>query len=188
MRARDILDTTHQLEEQGMNRPQAEIIATTVAAAIEPLATKEELAAAVEPLATKKDMDALEERLGAKIESTKVWLLGGLLVIALSIAAASLQFAASMAGERGVETGESIRRQPDSTTGPIPVLTDLSSTNLLYNERRWRQVVQKLGHGIDAGYQQAVSRPRAGDVKQMAFGVVDFFEVGVVGDVFDSVL
>lgn len=157
MRAQDILDTTHQLEERGMTRPQAETIAQTVAAAVEPLATRKELAAAVEPLATRKDIEALEERLdtqldqlrkeiqdssailvekvNSRIESTKVWLLGGLLVIALSIVVASLQFAAGAAGDRGVETGQAIRQRLDFTSGPIPEKTELSSTDLLFGER-----------------------------------------------------
>ena len=59
MQARDILDTTHQLEDSVMTRAQTETIAQTVAAAVKPLATKEELAAAIEPLATKKDMETL---------------------------------------------------------------------------------------------------------------------------------
>lgn len=160
MRAQDILDTTHQLEERGMTRPQAETIAQIVAVAVEPLATREELAAAVEPLATRKDMEAMEKRLDRKIdtvhdqlrkeiqdssailvekvnsriESTKVWLLGGLLVIALSIVVASLQFAAGSAGDRGVETGQSIRQRLDLTPGPIPEKTELSSTSLLFGE------------------------------------------------------
>ena len=159
MRAQDILDTTHQLEERGMTRPQAETIAQTIAVVVEPLATREELAAAVEPLATRKDMEAMEKRLDRKIdtvhdqlrkeiqdssailvekvnsriESTKVWLLGGLLVIALSIVVASLQFAADAAGERGVETGQSIHQQLDLTPDPIPEKTELSSTDLLFS-------------------------------------------------------
>lgn len=71
MRAQDILDITHQLEEKGMTRAQAETIAQTVAAAVEPLATKEELAAAVEPLATRKDMEALERRIDTDTESLR---------------------------------------------------------------------------------------------------------------------
>ena len=124
MQAQDIVDTAHQLEEKGMTRPQAE----TIAAALGPLATRKALADAIEPLATRKDLAAVEERLGAeiktlrekdlkgveerlgaetaimlqqvhtRIESTKVWLLGGLLggllAIALSIVVYALRVAA----------------------------------------------------------------------------------------------
>jgi len=33
-----------------------------------------------------------------------------------------------------------------------------------------------------------IPRPGAGDVEQVAFGVVDLFQVGVVGDGFDAFL
>ncbi len=71
MRARDTVGTIHQLEEEGMNRPQAETVVQTIADAVDPLATKEELR-------------TTEERLHGEIQSTKVWLLGVLLAIALS--------------------------------------------------------------------------------------------------------
>ena len=56
MQAEDILTATHKLEGSGMTRSQSEAIAETIVAAM-----------------------------GTKIESTKNWLLGGLLVIAISI-------------------------------------------------------------------------------------------------------
>ncbi len=152
MQAQDILDTTHQLEEKGMNRAQAESISKALAAAVEPLATKEDLAAfatkedltafatkedltafatkeelaeAIKPLATKKDLEVVEERIGkdmavqlermnTKIESTKVWLLGGLLAIAFSIAFYALQVAtAAPSGEPDPRAGQSNLQPPE---------------------------------------------------------------------------
>ena len=142
-----------------MTRPQAEAIAKALAAAVEPLATKEDLQAAEGRLeqeiqalrkqdlkatedrlgngieSLRKDMKAADDRLGkdieslrnetkagfasvlqqtdTKIESVKVWLLGGLLAIALSIVVFALQVAAEPVAERGFETGQLLRRQPD---------------------------------------------------------------------------
>ena len=105
MQAKDILTATHKLEESGMSRSQSEAIADTIIAAVAPIkadlkslkeqmATKADLASLKEHMATKADLESLKEQMAtkadlaamnAKIESTKVWLLGGLLVIALSI-------------------------------------------------------------------------------------------------------
>ena len=77
-----------------MSEGQAEAIANTIVEAVAPLATKADLASLKEHMATKADLESLKEQMAtkadlaamnAKIESTKVWLLGGLLVIALSI-------------------------------------------------------------------------------------------------------
>ena len=142
-----------------MTRPQAEAIAKALAAAVEPLATKQDLQAAEGRLeqeiqalrkqdlnatedrlgngieSLRKDMKAADDRLGkdieslrnetkagfasvlqqtdTKIESVKVWLLGGLLAIALSIVVFALQVAAEPVAEREFETGQLLRRQPD---------------------------------------------------------------------------
>ena len=187
MQAQDILDTTHQLEEKGMTRPQAETVSKALAAAVEPLATKEnltvfatkedltafatkedlkafatkedlkafatkedlkafatkqELADAIRPLATReelaseiktlreKDLKGLEERLSrdiaimfektnTRIESVKVWLLGGLLTgllaIALSIVVYSFQVAAAAPRvERELDTGQFSEQPPET--------------------------------------------------------------------------
>jgi CheY-like chemotaxis protein len=47
------------------------------------------------------------------------------------------------------------------------------------------QIVQELRRRIDAGHEQMVSGTGAGDIKEMPLGLVDFFEVGVVGDILD---
>ncbi len=155
MQAEDILDTTHQLEGKGMTRLQAEAIAKALATAVQPLATRKELAAAVEPLATKmnlevvverlgmeiktlreKDLKAAEERLGAdmvilfektnnRIESTKLWLLGGLLAMALSITFHALQVGSASGGVRSLETGQPIRQPPETTQSAISDQTNL---------------------------------------------------------------
>ncbi len=55
MKAADILTATHQLEDTGMTRSQSEAIAKTIIAAVEPLATREDLKA------VKADIAALRE-------------------------------------------------------------------------------------------------------------------------------
>ena len=87
MQAKDILTATHKLEESGMSRSQSEAIANTIIAAVAPLATKADLKSMKEQMATKADVEAMN----TKIESTKVWLLSGLLVVALSIVAMAYQ-------------------------------------------------------------------------------------------------
>ena len=87
MQAKDILTATHKLEESGMSRSQSEAIANTIIAAVAPLATKADLKSMKEQMATKADLGAMN----TKIESTKVWLLSGLLVVALSIVAMAYQ-------------------------------------------------------------------------------------------------
>jgi hypothetical protein len=49
-------------------------------------------------------------------------------------------------------------------------------------------IIYKLRCRIDAGHQQVVTSAGTGDVKQVPFGVVDFFEVRVVGYGFDALL
>ncbi len=66
MKAADILTATHQLEDTGMTRSQSEIIANTIIAAVEPLATREDLKAVKADIAalredTKADFAALRE-------------------------------------------------------------------------------------------------------------------------------
>ena len=66
MEAEDILTATHELEETGMTRPQSEAIAKTIIAAVEPLATREDLKAVKADIAalredTKADIAALRE-------------------------------------------------------------------------------------------------------------------------------
>ena len=66
MKAADILAATHQLEDTGMTRSQSEIIANTIIAAVEPLATREDLKAVKADIAalredTKADFAALRE-------------------------------------------------------------------------------------------------------------------------------
>ena len=66
MKAADILAATHQLEDTGMTRSQSEIIANTIIAAVEPLATREDLKAVKADIAalredTKADIAALRE-------------------------------------------------------------------------------------------------------------------------------
>ena len=66
MKAADILTATHQLEDTGMTRTQSEIIAKTIIAAVEPLATREDLKAVKADIAalredTKADIAALRE-------------------------------------------------------------------------------------------------------------------------------
>ncbi len=106
MRTQDMVGAIHQLEEKGMSRSQAEVIAGTVAVAVEHLAAKEDLRAAENRLDekidvlredTKNRIDALRkemqdgfkvqrEQTNAQTQSTKVWLLAvNLSIVALAI-------------------------------------------------------------------------------------------------------
>ncbi len=140
MQMQDILAATRRMEESGMTHSQAEAVASTIAAAVAPLATNTELGALrkdVEVLredleALRKDVDVLRKdievlskdmevlrrdmeafrketrseirRLETKldiaiehmatkkdVESLKVWLVSGLLAIALSMLAIAFQ-------------------------------------------------------------------------------------------------
>ena len=110
MKAADILAATHQLEDTGMTRSQSEIIANTIIAAVEPLATREDLKAVKADIAalreetqtsfaalrednkasiaalkadSKANLELLTEHLATKkeVESTKNYLLTGLLAL-----------------------------------------------------------------------------------------------------------
>ena len=50
------------------------------------------------------------------------------------------------------------------------------------------EIVKELRRGFHARHEQMISRTGAGDVEQMAFGVVDFLQVGVVADGLDALL
>ncbi len=100
MKAPDILAATHKQEETGMDRSQCEAIASMIAAAVEPLATKADIARLETDIAelrkdTKADLKALEQRMASKkdVESLKVWLVTGLLGLTGSL----LAIAASIA-------------------------------------------------------------------------------------------
>jgi hypothetical protein len=53
-------------------------------------------------------------------------------------------------------------------------------------DSRLPQIIQKLRCGRDAGDKQMIPRAGAGNVEQVAFGVVDLFQIGVVGHGFDA--
>ena len=89
MQAEDILTATHKLETSGMTRPQSEAIANTIIAAVAPLATKDDLESMKEQMATKTDLEVMN----TKIESTKVWLLTGLLGLTGSLLAVAATIA-----------------------------------------------------------------------------------------------
>ncbi len=70
MEAEAILTATHKLEKSGMTRSQSEAIAKTIIAAVEPLATREDLKAVKADIAalredTKADIAALREDIKA---------------------------------------------------------------------------------------------------------------------------
>jgi hypothetical protein len=50
------------------------------------------------------------------------------------------------------------------------------------------QIVEKLGRRLDAGDEQMIPRSGAGDIEQVALGVVDFLQVGVIAHGFDALL
>jgi hypothetical protein len=51
-----------------------------------------------------------------------------------------------------------------------------------------REVVQELGRGSHAGNQQMISRSGAGNVEQLALGVIDFLQIRVIADRLDTFL
>ena len=87
MEAADILTATHELEDTDMSRSQSEIIAKTVAAAVQPLAIGEDLKAEIATYrkeiqaefadlreANKANMDSLKDIATKKdVENLKVW-------------------------------------------------------------------------------------------------------------------
>ena len=86
--AEDILTATHKLKESGTTRSQLEAIVNTIVATVVSLATKADLESMKEQMATKTDLEAINtgfDNVNTKIESTKLWLSSGLLVISLSI-------------------------------------------------------------------------------------------------------
>ncbi len=50
------------------------------------------------------------------------------------------------------------------------------------------KVVQEFGYRVGAANQQMIPGAGAGDVEQVALGVVDFLQIGVVADRFDALL
>ncbi len=69
MRAQDILDETHKLEESGMERSWAEAVANTIAKAVEPLATKADLEA--EFKAWRKDFETLRAEIKSESKALR---------------------------------------------------------------------------------------------------------------------
>ena len=49
-------------------------------------------------------------------------------------------------------------------------------------------VIEKLRGGLDTRHQQMIPRPRAGNAKQGALGVLHFLQIGVVADRLDELL
>ena len=109
MQAQDILTATRQMEESGMTRSQSEAVASTIMAAVAPLATKADLEALrkdgkadlvtqitevkgeIKRLETKLDVTAEHMATKKDVESLKVWLVSGLLAIALSMLVVAFQ-------------------------------------------------------------------------------------------------
>ena len=52
----------------------------------------------------------------------------------------------------------------------------------------YSKVVQELRRRFDAGHEKIVSGAGAGDVEEMPFGVIDVFQVRVIGDRLDPLL
>jgi hypothetical protein len=50
------------------------------------------------------------------------------------------------------------------------------------------EILEELGSWADAGDQQVVAGASAGDIEQVPLGIVDVFEIGLVGDVLDALL
>ena len=83
METHDILGATHQLEESGMERAEAESVIRTMQSMVAPLATKESTAA--EFKLVRQEMKALEHKLVAKMHelaTAQTWrLVGAVFVI-----------------------------------------------------------------------------------------------------------
>ena len=61
--------------------------------------------------------------------------------------------------------------------------------------RHWRkprtsghQIIEKFGWRLDAGHQEMVAGAGARHIEQVPFALVDFFEVGIIGDILDALL
>lgn len=50
------------------------------------------------------------------------------------------------------------------------------------------EVIQEFRHGSDPSYEQMVSGTGAGDVEQMALGVIDLLQIRIVTDRLDTLL
>ena len=50
------------------------------------------------------------------------------------------------------------------------------------------QIIQELRCRVDARHQQMIPRPGAGDIQQVAFRVIDLFQIRIVGHRFDPCL
>ena len=50
------------------------------------------------------------------------------------------------------------------------------------------EIIEKLRRRLDARDQQMIARAGAGDVEQVALGVVDLLQIGVVADRLDALL
>jgi hypothetical protein len=50
------------------------------------------------------------------------------------------------------------------------------------------QIVEKFGRRFDASDQQVVSCAGASDIEQVAFGIVDLLQIGIVADRLDALL
>ena len=52
----------------------------------------------------------------------------------------------------------------------------------------YQQVIKKLRCRFDTSYKEMVPRTRAGYVKQVPLGIIDFLEIGVIAYGFDAFL
>lgn len=50
------------------------------------------------------------------------------------------------------------------------------------------QVIQELRSGLRAGDEEVITRTRAGDVQEVALGVVNFLQVRIVGNSLNTLL
>ena len=97
-------------------------------------------------------------------------------------------------GKRGRGVDNLPRRRLQAPTGlvrkvePTQRLVDLVVRDRRSLETAAPQIIQEFRGRIDARYQQMIPCTSAGNVEQVAFGVVDLFEVRVVRDRFDPLL
>jgi hypothetical protein len=64
---------------------------------------------------------------------------------------------------------------------PAPTPPDDPCQNEKRHSHSRPQIIQEFGCRIHTRHEEMISRPRAGDIEEMAFRIVDLFQVRVVG-------
>jgi hypothetical protein len=62
------------------------------------------------------------------------------------------------------------------------------SSSARYHTIALREIVQEFRYRVDAGNQQMIPGAGTGNVKQMAFGIINLLQIGIVADRLDALL